>query len=126
MLDVEALHGEVLRVAGGKPCTYTNGGGSDQAIRLTERDALTRVLSAPTPGAHPLLAPEWSHAHACEEAQYELLLMVACATQHLLYVDRADPRHVSLLAQAAHTLYGWATAQRIDQYRRVQQQLQAC
>ena len=58
-------------------------------------------------------------SHHLHELPFEIAPRVAA--QDLLDVDRADPGHVSIAAQAVQASGGWAAAQRIDQDGRVEQ-----
>lgn len=125
VLDVELGHGEVLGVAGRQSSADTDGGGGDQAVGLAEGDSLLCILSAPASCPFPLGQVEPSQTHAAQETREHRLLRDSGSAQHLLGVDRADPRGLTGIAQRSHALGGWTTAQHIDQDGCVEQQPQA-
>jgi cytidylate kinase len=125
VLDIELWHREVLWIAGRQPGAGTDGRGGDQAVGLAEGDAAARMLSTPAPCPFSRGAVEGSQAHPAEETCDKRLLRGSAPTQHLLDVDRANPRGLARLTQGSHTLCGWTTVQRVDQDGRVEQQSQA-
>ncbi len=124
MLNIELRHRKVLWVARSQSSADPDGRCGDQAVGLAEGGALARVLSAPASGSFARSEVESSHAHPAQEAHEYRLLGDSGSTQHLLYVDRADPRDLTRIAQRPHTLGGGATAQCVDQDGCVEQQPQ--
>jgi CMP/dCMP kinase len=124
VLDIELWHRKVLWVARSQSSADPDGRGGDQAVGLAEGGALARILSTPASRSFPLGEVQPCHAHPAQETPDDLLLGGSRSTQHLLDVDRADPRGLTRIPQRPHTLGGRATAQRVDQDSCVEQQSQ--
>jgi hypothetical protein len=122
VLDLQAGHREVLRVAGRKTRSRRERCRSDEAVRLSQSDTARCEVASPVAREFSFSRSERHRANGLEQAANRINLVGPGASPHLLHIDRADERGRFGRAQRAEAFGGRSLAKDLDQHGGIEEQ----
>jgi len=120
-LDVEALHREVSRIAGGEPGPGRNCRGGDQAVGLTQRYPSSGELPPPCSRPDALLSRDRQHDQAVEQGLGGCPLSRPQPANYLFDVDAGGGEHLAARGQRFQAVADGPAPQVVDQDRGIEE-----